>query len=112
MLDFIRDKNIDINAIRGLGFDGTNTITGTRTGVQRTVRVHATSALYVNCRCHQLQLASVHAADNHQEVKRVFRTLLTMCKTLHYSPKKAEKLSEIQQILDQPELKVLKPLGG
>ena len=109
LLDFIRDKNIDINAIRGLGFDGTNTMSGARTGVQRRVRVHAPSALYVHCRCHQLQLASVHAADNHQEVKRVFGTLLTMWKTFHYSPKKAEKLSEIQQILDQPELKVLKP---
>ena len=109
LLDFIRDKNIDINAIRGLGFDGTNTMSGARTGVQRRVRVHAPSALYVHCRCHQLQLASVHAADNHQEVKRVFGTLLTMWKTFHYSPKKAEKLSEIQQILDQPELKVLQP---
>lgn len=109
LLDFLRDKSIDIKTLRGLGFDGASTMSGARSGVQLQVRLHAPSALYVHCRCHQLQLASVHAADEHREVKRMFGTLLTMWKTFHYSPKKAEKLTEIQIVLDAPELKVLKP---
>ena len=64
--------------MRGLGFDGANTMSGAKSGVQLRVRFHAPSALYVHCRCHQLQLASVHAADEHNEVKRMFGTLLTM----------------------------------
>ena len=39
----------------------------------------------------------------------MFGTLLTMWKMFHYSPKKAEKLAEIQAALDSPELKVQKP---
>ena len=41
-------------------------------------------------------------------MKRMFGTLLTLWKTFHYSPKKAEKLTEIQKVLDAPELKVIK----
>ena len=109
LLDFIRDKSIEIKKIRGLGFDGASTMSGAKSGVQLRVRLHAPSALYVHCRCHQLQLASVHAADEHTEVKRMFGTLLALWKTFHYSPKKAEKLTEIQKVLDAPELKVIKP---
>jgi len=73
------------------------------------MRYHSPSALYIHCRCHKLQLAAVHAANEHTEVKRVFGTLLTMWKTFHYSPKKAEKPSEIQAFLNEPEIKITKP---
>ena len=36
-------------------------------------------------------------------------TLLTIWKAFHYSPKKAEKLAEIQAELNSPELKMQKP---
>jgi hypothetical protein len=109
LLDFLQDKGLDVKKVRGLGFDGANTMSGAKSGLQLRVRFHTPSALYVHCRCHQLQLASVHAAGDHNEVKRMFGTLLTMWKMFHYSPKKAEKLAEIQAALDSPELKVLKP---
>ena len=60
----------------------------------------------VHCRCHQLQLATLNAADEHRQV---LGTLLTIWKALHYSTKKAEKLAEIQAELNAPELKMLKP---
>ena len=106
---FLESKSIDITKMRGLGFDGTNTMSGQRSGVQLRLRLHSPSAIYVHCRCHQLQLASVNAAKEHVEVKRVIGTLLTIWKAFHYSPKKAEKLTEIQAELNSPELKMLKP---
>ena len=109
LLKFIRDKCIDIKKVRGLGFDGTNTMSGEKSGVQIRMRRHSPSALYVHCRCHQLQLAAVNAATELSEVNRVMGTLLTMWKTFHYSPKKAEKLVEIQAVLNAPELKMHKP---
>lgn len=109
LLQFLHDKGIPIQKLRGLGFDGTNTMSGNKSGVQIRMRRHAPSALFVHCRCHQLQLAAVHAANEHREVQRVLGTLLTIWKTFHYSPKKAEKLVEIQAVLDAPELKIHKP---
>lgn len=50
----------------------------------------------------------LNAANEHREVKRVLGTLMTIWKAFHYSPKKAEKLAEIQAELNAPELKMLK----
>ena len=95
--------------MHGIGFDGTNTMSSHRSGVQTHLRLHAPSAVYVHCRCHKLQLAALNAAAEHTEVDRVLGTLLTIWKAFHYSPKKAEKLAEIQAELDSPEIKMQKP---
>ena len=42
-------------------------------------------------------------------MNHVLGTLLTIWKAFHYSPKKAEKLAEIQAELDSPEIKMQKP---
>ena len=106
---FMESRNIGFEKMRGLGFDGTHTMSGHRSGVQTRLRVHAPSAIYVHCRCHKLQLAAVNAAAEHTEVKRALGTLLTIWKAFHYSPKIAEKLAEIQAELQAPEIKMQKP---
>ena len=89
LLSLLNDGGIGLDGLRGIGFDGTNTMSGERSGVQKRLWYHAPSALYVHCRCHQLQLAALHSANEHNEVKCVFGTLLAIWKALHYSPKKA-----------------------
>ena len=106
---FLQSRGIAFEKMHGLGFDGANTMSGHRTGVHTRLRLHAPSALYMHCRCHLLQLAAVNAAGEHAEVKRVLGTLLTIWKAFHYSPKKAEKLKEIQAVLQSPEIKMQKP---
>ena len=59
---------------------------------------------YVYCRCYILQLAALNAGAEHTEVKRVLGTLLTIWKAFHYSPKKAEKLADIQAELQAHKL--------
>ena len=84
-------------------------MSGKKSGVQVRLRYHSRSALLVHCCCHRRQLAAVQAASEHNEVKGVLRTLLTVWKTFHYSPKKAGKLVEVQAVLNAPELKMQKP---
>ena len=38
--------------VHGLGFDGTNTMSGQKSGVQMWMRCHSQSALFVHCHCH------------------------------------------------------------
>lgn len=66
---------IKLQSMRGLGFDGTNTMSGHRTGVQQCLRFLSPNALYIHCRCHQLQLAALSAANECTVVKRVLGTL-------------------------------------
>ena len=42
-------------------------------------------------------------------IKHVYITLTTLWKIFHYSPKRAESLKAVQQVLDLLELKVVKP---
>lgn len=84
---FLESKSIDIKKMRGLGFDGASKMSGHKTGVQTRLRLHSHSALYVHCRCQQLQLAALNAANEHIQVKRVLGTLLTIWKGFYYSPK-------------------------
>ena len=109
LVAFLQSKGIGFEKMRGIGFDGTNTMSGHRSGVQTCLRLHAPSAIYVHCRCHKLQLATLNAAAEHTEVNRVLGTLLTIWKAFQNSPKKAEKLAEIQAELDSPEIKMQKP---
>ena len=77
LLTFLESKNMDITKMRGLGLKGANTMSGKRSGVQLRLRQHSPSAIYVHCRCHQLQLAAVNAANEQMGVKRVLGTLLS-----------------------------------
>ena len=106
---FLQSKNIGFDRMRGLGFDGTNTMSGHRSGVQTRLRLHAPSSIYVHCRCHKLQLAALNATSEHTVVKRVLGTFLTIWKAFHFSPKKAEKLAEIQAELKVSEIRMQKP---
>ena len=42
-------------------------------------------------------------------IKHVYTTLTTLWKYLHYSPKRAESLKDIQQVLNLPKMKAIKP---
>ena len=86
-----------------MGFDGD------KKGVQRRLKELSPHALFVHCRCHVLQLASVQAANATSGIKHVYTTLMMLWKFFHYSPKRAESLKEIQKVLDLPELKIMKP---
>ena len=80
-------------------------MSGKKNGVQKRMRCVLPNTLYINCHCHKLKLAAVYSANEHNEVvKRVLVTLLTVRKAFHYSLKKAEKLAEIEVVLNTPEI--------
>ena len=83
-----------------MGFDGAATFSADKTGVQRRLKEHSPHALFVHCRCHVLQLASVQATNATPGIKHDYTTLMTLWKFFHYSPKCAESLKEIQKVLD------------
>ena len=95
--------------IVGLGFDGAATFSGRRTGVQARIKKHTPHALFLHCHCHLLQLACVQSANKTPGIAHVYRTLTTLWKHFHNSPKQAECLKEVQSVLELPEMKVIKP---
>ena len=108
LVDCLRTKGVQISKLIGMGFDGTNTFSGKHNGVQALLRKNSPHAVFVHCHCHLLQLACVQAANSTSGIKHVYTTLTTLWKYFHYSPKQAQSRREIQQVLNMPELKVIK----
>ena len=72
-----------------MGFDGAATFSGNKIGVQRRLKELLPHALFVHCRCHVLQLASVQASNATPGIKHVNTTWMMLWKFFHYSPKRA-----------------------
>ncbi len=62
LVEFLKDKGLQVSNIVGMGFDGASTFSGKKTGVQARIKKVAPHALYVHC--HLLQLACVQAANS------------------------------------------------
>ena len=73
-----REKNIQLGRLIGMGFDGSATFSGDKTGVQRWLKVLSPHALFVHCRCNVFELASVQAANSTPGIKHVYTTLITL----------------------------------
>ena len=75
-MEYCREKNIQLGRLIGMGFDGA-AISGDKTGLQRRLKELSPHALFVHCRCHVLQLASVQAANATRGIKHVYTNLVT-----------------------------------
>ena len=109
LTSFMEMKGLEYQKLIGQGYDGAATFSGVHNGVQKRMQVHACHALYLHCACHRLQLASMQAAEGVKEIKGLFGMMTNIWKLFYNSPKKAEKLVEIQAILHLPQLKIVKP---
>ena len=89
LVEYCREKNIQLGKLIGMGFDGAATFSGEKTGVQRKLNELSLCAIFVHCRCHVLQLASVQAAIATPGIKHVYTILMMLWKFIHYSPKHA-----------------------
>ena len=102
LVEYCREKNIQLGRLIGIGFDGAATFSGDKTGVQRRLKELLPHELFV------FQLVSVQAANTTPDIKHVYTTMIMLWKFIHYSPKRSESLKEIQKIRDLPELKIVK----
>ncbi len=90
LVEYCKEKNIQLGRLIGMGFDGAATFSDDETGVQRSLDELSPHALFVHCLCHVLQLVSVQAAIAIPGIKHVYTTLMALWKFFHYPPKRAE----------------------
>ena len=89
LVEFMKEKGIEVSKIVGMGSDGASTFSGKKTtGVQTRIKKVAPHALYVHYHCHLLQLACVQAANSRWYQTCVYHPT-ALWKFFHYSPKRA-----------------------
>ena len=107
-LQSLQQKQLDLRKLFGQGYDGAATLAGEISGVYKEIQTSSAHAIYIQCSCHRLQLASIQAAASVKEI-RMFWNHDQHLEVVLLFPKKAEALKGTQAVLGFPELKIVKP---
>ena len=88
---------MDIKRTRFCCLDGTNSMSGRSTGLQRRIRHLSPHSIYINCRCHRLALCFKHLIGDYNWLNGIDTLLLGLWKVFHFSGKNRHLLKELQE---------------
>lgn len=100
--------SLPLENIRGQGYDGAASMSGSKSGVQAYIKKLSPLAVYTHCAGHCLNLVIVHTCKI-VSVRNMMDKLKETCLFFNYSPKKENLLKEIIT-KDVPEAAKRKPL--
>jgi hypothetical protein len=78
LVETLKSYNLDIKYCRGQGYDGASTMSGNITGLQQRVKDVSSSAVYIHCCAHNLNLVLMDAANSCVSAQLFFGTLESM----------------------------------
>ena len=78
LVEFLKEKNTQINKLVDMGFDGASTFSGKYRGFQNLMKKNSPHAVFVHCHCHLLQLVCVQEANNINGIQHVYVTLTSL----------------------------------
>ena len=106
LMDYLEKNNLDVKKCLGFGSDGASVMTGRHSGVATLVKQRSPLCVGVHCMAHHLNLCSAQASRGISYMKVFEKT----CSDLYYyfgglkSGNRRCELTEIQKILDDPQL--------
>ena len=106
ILDCLSDRNVSMSKVMGFGSDGAKAMTSTGEGVRGHLLRQNPMLLNFHCIAHRLALVSSQAANSIPYLKEYQETLTGMFYFIKASANRTEKLSEIQVLLNEPQLKM------
>ena len=109
--NFFLAKSIKLDKVIFSVLDGTNSVSGKNTGLQRRIRFYSLFNMHINCRNHRLALCLPHVMKNVDFAELLIdydSLLLGIWKMFHFSPKKGAVLENVQTTYDKRPLKILK----
>ncbi|XP_062576880.1 52 kDa repressor of the inhibitor of the protein kinase-like [Saccostrea cucullata] len=92
-LNTLEEYGINVNNIRGQGYDGAANMAGKHRGVQARIRQRIPYANYTHCRAHSLNLAIVHACKE-PLIRNLMDTVQTIAFAFDYSAKRLLQFKE------------------
>ncbi|XP_050066583.1 52 kDa repressor of the inhibitor of the protein kinase-like [Aphis gossypii] len=93
LLETLKNLRLNLEKMRGQGYDGAATMSGAFNGVQVIVRKKYPKALYTHCISHSLNLC-LSDASKAQDIRNAFGTVSECCAFFHYSAKRTHILKE------------------
>ena len=90
----MKDNGIDVENMRGQGYDGASNMSSNRVGVQARIRQVAPLATYIHCSGHCLNLV-ISKCCSIPNIRNVLDQLQRCCRFFLYSPKRSGILEHI-----------------
>ena len=85
---------LNIEKLRGLGFDGASVMSGANTGVQARLREIQPRATYVHCRSHQLNLVLVNSCQKVPAVRNLMDSVDMVCDSFSKAKSNSQTMFE------------------
>lgn len=109
ILDGLECYGLNLNGLRGQGYDGASAMSGQFNGVKKFVQDKYPLALYVHCAAHTLNLAVTRACEV-QEIRNCLCTI-EKCYAFFNTPKRQAVLNDVIEKSElDPKIKTLKRL--
>ena len=89
-------NGLSLSSIRGQGYDGASNMRGKFGGLRTLIQNENSSAYYVHCFAHQLQLALIACAKTHKDVSGFFGKVSMLVNFIRSSNKRQELLRDKQ----------------
>ncbi|CAF4880233.1 unnamed protein product [Rotaria sp. Silwood1] len=106
----LQKKNINLNKIRFVSFDGAAVFSGIHNGVAARFRdAFNTAILFIYCRAHLLQLAVISAAEDSPDVSRSLSALKSLVNFINRSSVRLILFENIQDIFRNQHIKLIQP---
>ena len=102
IVEYLREKKIDVSRVSGLGSDGASVMTGRHNGVGAKLKKLNPFMLSMHCVAHKLALASENAASQVPYCRQHHSTLKGLYNFFHTSPNHYSALKEMMEILNDP----------
>ncbi|XP_057471022.1 uncharacterized protein LOC130759834 [Actinidia eriantha] len=96
--DLFCRHGLSISRLRGQGYDGANNMQGELNGLKALILKESPCAYYVHCFAHQLQLALVAVAKNHDQIALLFNLVSNVVNVVGASCKRRDILKEKQAL--------------
>ena len=94
IIEFLKDNDLNVENIRGQGYDGASNMSSERVGVQAQIKELSPLATYIHCSSHQLNLVITHSCIL-AEFRNVVDQLQHCCHIFLASPKRSGLLELI-----------------
>lgn len=108
ILNLVKEHRIPLCNIYWIAFDGAANMSGRKNGVQAMLKKEMPNAHYIHCRSHLLNLAAANVANDFKPLRALFSAFNSLWKFFHNSPKKHGGLDDIQKVLDDPVLQLVR----
>ncbi|XP_031265295.1 zinc finger MYM-type protein 1-like [Pistacia vera] len=96
LYNFFSRHRLSFSRLRGQGYDGASNMQGEFNGLKTLVLKENRCAYYIHCFAHQLQLAFVALAKNHDDVNDLFNIVVIVVNIVNVSSKHCNLLRDKQ----------------